>query len=232
MQARARARDDGTILPATARPSGARWPSSGGSACPSPRSRAAPGSASSSSAWCSRRWGARPTRAVSSDRRPGRPRPSRSAAREPRRRSGSRPSRRARRALTVALQEESLDWDPASTTTTAVRAGGTGWTLTGLKRFVPWAHVADAVLVPARGPEGLSLFIVDPRAKGVTLKPLTGMDLGTRWSELSLDGVAVGPDAAVGAPGHRRAAARGAASAGARSARQPRCWGRRAAAST
>jgi alkylation response protein AidB-like acyl-CoA dehydrogenase len=102
--------------------------------------------------------------------------------------------------LTVALQEESLDWDPASTTTIAVR-GGTGWTLTGLKRFVPWAHVADSVLVPARGPEGLSLFAVDPRAKGVTLKPLTGIDLGTRWSELRLEEVKVGPDDAVGAPG-------------------------------
>jgi len=102
--------------------------------------------------------------------------------------------------LTAALLEESLDWDPASTATTAAKAGA-GWTLAGVKRFVPWAHVADGVLVPARGPEGLTLFLVDPRAKGVTIKPLTGIDLGTRWSELRLDGVAVGAADVVGQPG-------------------------------
>src|SRR5215831_7899854 len=56
--------------------------------------------------------------------------------------------------LTAALVEETLDWDPASTTAEAVPSGD-GWKLSGLKRFVPWAHVADAVLVPARAPSGL-----------------------------------------------------------------------------
>src|SRR5207247_155795 len=49
--------------------------------------------------------------------------------------------------LTAALVEESLDWNPASTCATATRRGE-GWTLAGVKRFVPWAHVADAVLLP------------------------------------------------------------------------------------
>src|SRR5262249_37312434 len=57
--------------------------------------------------------------------------------------------------LSAALVEDSLDWDPASTGTTATRTAD-GWILRGVKRFVPWAHVADAVLVPAKGPEGLS----------------------------------------------------------------------------
>jgi len=102
--------------------------------------------------------------------------------------------------LTAALQEDSLDWDPASTTATAAKAGA-GWTLSGTKRFVPWAHVADAVLVPARAPEGLSLFLVNPKAPGVTLTPTRGMDLTTRWFTLKLDGVSVGADALVGAAG-------------------------------
>src|SRR5262245_56178129 len=51
--------------------------------------------------------------------------------------------------LTTAIQEDSLEWDPAATTATATRAGQ-GFALSGTKRFVPWAHVADAVLVPAR----------------------------------------------------------------------------------
>jgi alkylation response protein AidB-like acyl-CoA dehydrogenase len=102
--------------------------------------------------------------------------------------------------LTAALQEDSLDWDPASVGTTAAKGAG-GYTLSGVKRFVPWAAAADAVLVPARGPEGLSLFIVDPRAPGVTLTPAKGMDLTTRWYAMKLDGAAVGADAVVGAPG-------------------------------
>ena len=131
---------------------------------------------------------------------------------------------------TAALLEEHLDWDPASTATTARRAGN-GWTLSGLKRFVPWAHVADVVLVPARSPEGLSLFLVDPKSAGVTLTPMVGIDLTNRWSEMRLDKVAVSADAVLGQPGSaepllesllRRAAVM----------RRRRCWARRAAAST
>jgi alkylation response protein AidB-like acyl-CoA dehydrogenase len=101
---------------------------------------------------------------------------------------------------TAALLEEHLDWDPAATATTAVKSGA-GWTLSGLKRFVPWAHAADVVLVPARSPEGLSLFLVDPKSSGVTLKPMIGIDLANRWSEMRLDKVAVGAEAILGQPG-------------------------------
>ena len=101
---------------------------------------------------------------------------------------------------TAALLEESLDWDPASTATVALK-DGQGWTLSGVKRFVPWAHVADVALVPARSPEGLSMFLVDPKAAGVTLTPMVGIDLANRWSEMRLDKVAVAPDAVLGAPG-------------------------------
>ncbi|HEV2055136.1 MAG TPA: acyl-CoA dehydrogenase family protein [Methylomirabilota bacterium] len=101
---------------------------------------------------------------------------------------------------TAALLEEHLDWDPAATAATAAKSGA-GWTLSGLKRFVPWAHAADVVLVPARSPEGLSLFLVDPKSAGVTLKPMIGIDLANRWSEMRLDKVAVGAEAILGRPG-------------------------------
>jgi alkylation response protein AidB-like acyl-CoA dehydrogenase len=101
---------------------------------------------------------------------------------------------------TAALLEEHLDWDPAATAATAAKSGS-GWTLSGLKRFVPWAHAADVVLVPARSPEGLSLFLVDPKSAGVTLTPMVGIDLGSRWSEMRLDKVAVGADAMLGQAG-------------------------------
>jgi alkylation response protein AidB-like acyl-CoA dehydrogenase len=102
--------------------------------------------------------------------------------------------------MSAALVEESLDWDPAAAQTRASRTGN-GWAITGVKRFVPWAHAADAVLVPARGPEGLSLFLVDPKQRGVALKPLDAIDPGARWFELRLEGLAVGADALVGPAG-------------------------------
>jgi len=102
--------------------------------------------------------------------------------------------------MTAALLEEHLDWDPASTTASATKSGS-GWILSGVKRFVPWAHVADVILVPARSADGLSLFLLDPKSVGVTLSPMKGIDLTNRWSELRLDKVAVGAEAIMGQPG-------------------------------
>jgi alkylation response protein AidB-like acyl-CoA dehydrogenase len=100
----------------------------------------------------------------------------------------------------AALLEETLDWSPAATAATAARDGD-GWRLSGVKRFVPWAHVADVVLVPARAPEGLSLFLLDPAQPGVRLSPMVGIDLGNRWSELALDGARVPAGGVLGQPG-------------------------------
>ena len=44
-----------------------------------------------------------------------------------------------------------------------------GWSLSGIKIAVPAAHVADAILVPAETDEGLTIFIIDPKAHGVVL---------------------------------------------------------------
>src|SRR5437773_2750410 len=77
----------------------------------------------------------------------------------------------------------------------------TGWTLSGTKRFVPWAHVADVLLVPARTPDGLTLFLVDPGAAGLTLEPAQVMDGATRLVTVTLEGTPVAGDAVLGAPG-------------------------------
>src|SRR5207237_6008978 len=67
--------------------------------------------------------------------------------------------------------------------------------LSGVKQFVPWAHVADVVLVPARTGEVLALYIVETSAPGVSITPLTGMDPGTRLAQVTLDGAAVAAEA-------------------------------------
>src|SRR5439155_26113962 len=64
---------------------------------------------------------------------------------------------------TLALLDADLDWDPAAMTTRAEKTAK-GWALSGTKRFVPWAHVANVLLIPARTPEGPTVFLLDPAA--------------------------------------------------------------------
>ena len=111
---------------------------------------------------------------------------------------------------TVCLLDEGSVWDPAATVTRAEAApAGSGIEppspgavrLWGTKRFVPWAHVADLLLVPAREADGVSLFAVTAGAPGLAVSPTAAMDPGTRWSTVRLDAVQVGPEARVGPPG-------------------------------
>jgi alkylation response protein AidB-like acyl-CoA dehydrogenase len=104
----------------------------------------------------------------------------------------------------VALLDADLDWNPRAVATAAQRRDG-GWVLSGQKRVVPWAHVADFVLVPARGAtdgEGLTLFLVEAGAPGLELTPMAGIDLATRWVSLRLEAVPLPATAVVGPPGH------------------------------
>ena len=100
----------------------------------------------------------------------------------------------------VTLLDADLDWSPDAVTTRADTTP-TGWTLSGVKRYVAWSHVASVLLVPARTAEGVSLFLVDPAAAGLTSSPVQCMDPGTRWAQLTLDRVAVRTEDALGAPG-------------------------------
>ena len=101
---------------------------------------------------------------------------------------------------TLALTERELDWDPEATATRAERSGS-GWVLTGMKQFVPWPSVADVLVVPARAPEGLSLFLVPTSTRRLGVSMMTAIDLTTRLGQVTLDGVAVDGDALLGAPG-------------------------------
>jgi alkylation response protein AidB-like acyl-CoA dehydrogenase len=101
---------------------------------------------------------------------------------------------------TIALLDADLDWSPDAVTARADKAHD-GWQLTGLKRYVAWSHVASVLLVPARAPEGVTLFLVDPAAAGLTSSPVQCMDPGTRWVNLTLDRVPVRGEDLLGAPG-------------------------------
>jgi len=97
--------------------------------------------------------------------------------------------------LTAALAEPD-NVDPLAPVTKAAKDGA-GWRLSGAKFCVPAAHVAERVLVPAAGPDGVGLFLVDPRAAGAKLERQLVTDRSVQgW--LALDGT-VGE--AVVAPG-------------------------------
>lgn len=70
--------------------------------------------------------------------------------------------------LSVAL-EEFGGAGPLAVTTKAVAAGDV-WTLDGEKAAVPVAQFADRIVVSAQTGEGPRLFLLDPRAEGVTVE--------------------------------------------------------------
>ena len=70
--------------------------------------------------------------------------------------------------LSGALVEAASD-APTRPATTA-RRDGTAWRLDGVKTCVPVAHLAARIVVPAREGADVALFLVDPRAAGVTLE--------------------------------------------------------------
>ena len=101
---------------------------------------------------------------------------------------------------TVTLLDADLDWSPDAIATRAEKTA-TGWQLSGVKRYVPWGHVANVLLIPARTPEGVALFLVDPAASGLRWSPIMNMDPGTRLAHLTLDRVPVRTEDVLGAPG-------------------------------
>jgi alkylation response protein AidB-like acyl-CoA dehydrogenase len=63
----------------------------------------------------------------------------------------------------------------------------------GVKRFVPWAHVADLLVVPARFGDAVGAFLVDPGGPGLAVEAAPAMDVGTRWATVRLDGARAEP---------------------------------------
>jgi alkylation response protein AidB-like acyl-CoA dehydrogenase len=107
--------------------------------------------------------------------------------------------------LAFAYAESQSRYNLSDCTTTAEKSGD-GWTLSGEKVWVLNGHAADQIIVAARtgggqlDEAGLSLFIVDGDAKGLTRIRVPGMD-GQRTAVLRFDGVEVGGDRLLGREG-------------------------------
>jgi len=106
-----------------------------------------------------------------------------------------------------ALSEPEAGSDPAAMRTTAERTKG-GWRLSGTKQWITNGDRAGAMVVwavtePGAGHKGITAFVVDGKAPGISVSRLEeklGLH-GSSTAQLVLDGVEVGEDAVLAAPG-------------------------------
>ncbi len=87
---------------------------------------------------------------------------------------------------------------PGAPITRATARDG-GWVLDGGKCVVAAGDSANAFIVSAQGPDGLGLYLVRNDAPGLTVTTRKRVD-GGGWSELALQGVAVGVADLVASP--------------------------------
>jgi alkylation response protein AidB-like acyl-CoA dehydrogenase len=105
---------------------------------------------------------------------------------------------------TLALMEDALGFGPGAIQLRA-RSQGNQYALTGRKRFVPFAHVADVILVAARTSDasdamrGITVFAIGRDTPGVTITPNVGFDQTQKTSTVTLENVQIGRDAVIGA---------------------------------
>ncbi|MCA8888954.1 MAG: acyl-CoA/acyl-ACP dehydrogenase [Parvularculaceae bacterium] len=119
--------------------------------------------------------------------------------------------------MTVAVDEGRKH--APSRTAMAAEKSGNGFKLSGSKSFVADGHVADKVIVAARtagapGEEaGLTLFLVDRKAKGVAVERTIMVD-SRNAARIDFDGVDVTGDEVIGEVDNGFAALEGVLSAG------------------
>ena len=104
---------------------------------------------------------------------------------------------------TLALMEDRLSTGPEGIELHA-RAQGGEYVLNGRKRFVPFAHVADLILVAARTrasedpSQGITIFALEKDTPGLSHEPNAQIDMTNKTSTLTLENVQVGSEAIIG----------------------------------
>jgi pimeloyl-CoA dehydrogenase small subunit len=107
--------------------------------------------------------------------------------------------------LAVAHGERQARYDLADVLTTATKTAS-GWRLDGSKSVVVQGDSADKLIVSARvsgdrhDPDGIGLFLVDPKSTGVARRAYTMRD-GTHAADIAFSGVEVPAVDVLGAPG-------------------------------
>jgi alkylation response protein AidB-like acyl-CoA dehydrogenase len=108
--------------------------------------------------------------------------------------------------VSFALTEPEYGWSPKSVNLKASEKNG-DYILNGTKLFIPWAHIADQILVVARTSrenepsQGLSLFMVDKNTSGLSVRLQSGW-IGDKVCEVKFDNVQVPSSAIIGTIGN------------------------------
>lgn len=101
-----------------------------------------------------------------------------------------------------AFTEPEYGWGPSDIHMRASRRNG-NYMLNGTKLFIPWAHVADQLLVVARtsddsSPEqGVSIFVLDRNVQGISVRLQSGW-IGDKVCEVNFVNVEVPPSGVLG----------------------------------
>lgn len=106
---------------------------------------------------------------------------------------------------TLALAEDTGQWDASGIALTATRADG-ALRLDGVKSFVLDGHSADLLIVVARAPgshgtDGLTFAAVPSHAAGLERRLLTSLDPTRKLARLELSGVRAEPLGEIGSAG-------------------------------
>jgi pimeloyl-CoA dehydrogenase small subunit len=107
--------------------------------------------------------------------------------------------------LAFAHVERQSRYDLADVQMTAKKSGN-GFVLDGVKSLVLHGDCARGLIASARvsgerrDPDGIALFFIDAKARGVTRRGYETVD-GLRAAEITFEGVQVGSDASLGEPG-------------------------------
>ncbi|HTY56241.1 MAG TPA: acyl-CoA dehydrogenase family protein [Candidatus Binataceae bacterium] len=94
---------------------------------------------------------------------------------------------------TIAITEEGDSLSPDAIAT-SVREDSAGHVLNGVKMFVPYANVADFIIVAARsgsGADDFGFWLIERAAPGLSVETLRNLDQTRRVSRISLDNVTV-----------------------------------------
>jgi alkylation response protein AidB-like acyl-CoA dehydrogenase len=103
----------------------------------------------------------------------------------------------------LALSEEAAGSDPVQLETTGEPTPDGGYALSGAKRWISMAQIADVLLLFARTPGGITAFLVPRDTAGLRVDPVGGV-LGTRgglMGEVRLEGCRLPASAVLGPAG-------------------------------
>jgi 3-oxocholest-4-en-26-oyl-CoA dehydrogenase beta subunit len=91
--------------------------------------------------------------------------------------------------LSAALTEP-YNEDPAQPILTTATADGTGLRISGDKTAVPFAHLADRIVLSAKMGDGVVVVLLDPKAAGLSMTPMQVTTYEPQFA-LSLDNVSI-----------------------------------------